>query len=306
MDDTTTSPIPQPAETAKTEPAGDPAPVDSGPAPAGPSAPTTSTPEAPQPKAGAAPFRLWPVLQNILLIACISASVLTLWTPANLFSNRALGQMDAPRPGSTPAAENLPSPTPPATPRIGIVAGHWGNDSGTVCDDGLTEQEVNLRIATLVKQKLMAQGIEVDLLQEYDPRLNQYQALALISIHNDSCIYINDEATGYKVAPAMSDKHPEKAIRLTACLTQRYQAATNLRFHYNTITTDMTSYHAFDEINPLTPAAIIETGFMNLDREILTKRTDVIAKGVTDGILCYVRNEDIPQPAVTPSSSPTP
>src|SRR5215216_892892 len=43
--------------------------------------------------------------------------------------------------------------------RIGIVAGHSGNDSGTVCYDGngnvtLTEADVNLEIAALVEQQL--------------------------------------------------------------------------------------------------------------------------------------------------------
>jgi len=66
-------------------------------------------------------------------------------------------------------------------------------------------------------------------------------------------------------------------------------------FHSGSVTNDMTSYHAFEEIDPQTPAAIIEIGFMNLDYGILTQRPDLIARGVTDGILCYVRNETIQQ-----------
>jgi N-acetylmuramoyl-L-alanine amidase len=57
----------------------------------------------------------------------------------------------------------------------------------------------------------------------------------------------------------------------------------------------MTSYHAFDEINADTTAVIIEVGFLNLDRQILTQHQDLVAKGISDGILCYVRNEDVPQ-----------
>jgi len=41
-------------------------------------------------------------------------------------------------------------------------------------------------------------------------------------------------------------------------------------------------------------AAIIETGFLNLDRDFLTQQPDLAAKGISDGILCYLRNEDIP------------
>jgi N-acetylmuramoyl-L-alanine amidase len=55
----------------------------------------------------------------------------------------------------------------------------------------------------------------------------------------------------------------------------------------------MTSYHAFNEINEETTAVIIEVGFLNLDRQILTEGQDRIAKGITDGILCYVRNENV-------------
>jgi N-acetylmuramoyl-L-alanine amidase len=63
----------------------------------------------------------------------------------------------------------------------------------------------------------------------------------------------------------------------------------------------MTDYHAFGEIHSDTTAAIIETGFLNLDREILTKRADMVARGVASGILCYLRNENVPDvPAVTP------
>jgi hypothetical protein len=146
----------------------------------------------------------------------------------------------------------------------------------------------------MVQEILVNEGYEVDLLKEFDPRLNDYRALALVSIHNDSCVYVNDQATGYKVAAAPSSRFPEKATRLTACLSQRYKAITGMSFHYNTVTRDMTEYHAFNEIHSDTTAAIIETGFMNLDREILVNRTDVVATGVASGILCYVRNEDIP------------
>src|SRR5215216_20306 len=53
--------------------------------------------------------------------------------------------------------------------RVGIVAGHSGNDSGAVCYDGngnvtLTEADVNLEIAALVEQQLKQKGFKVDLL----------------------------------------------------------------------------------------------------------------------------------------------
>lgn len=192
--------------------------------------------------------------------------------------------------------------------RIGIVAGHSGNDSGAVCVDGngevtLTEAEVNLEIAAIVQQQLTQAGYQVDLLREFDTRLNGYRALAIVSIHNDSCEYVNDEATGFKVAAALNTNDLNRANRLTACLVNRYQNITSLSFHAGSITSDMREYHAFREIDPSTVAAIIETGFLNLDREILTKETDRIAAGVVEGILCFANNENIestPIPNLTP------
>lgn len=198
--------------------------------------------------------------------------------------------------------------TPQPQIRIGIVAGHSGNDSGTVCRDGngevtLTEADVNLEIAALVQQQLTQKGYQVDLLREFDTRLNGYRALAIVSIHNDSCEYVNDEATGFKVAAALNTNDLNRANRLTACLVDRYQGITNMTFHAGSITGDMREYHAFREIDPSTVAAIIETGFLNLDREILTKQTDRVAAGVVEGILCFANNENInptPIPSLTP------
>jgi N-acetylmuramoyl-L-alanine amidase len=172
--------------------------------------------------------------------------------------------------------------------------GHWGddNDPGAVCSDGLTEFKINQDVATLVQQALTNEGFDVDLLREFDPLLDNYQALLLISIHADSCDYINPQATGFKVAASLNTPRPDKTARLTACLRNRYALTTQLTVH-NSITPDMSSYHAFDEINDDTPAVIIETGFMNLDRQLLTQRTDLVAEGITNGILCYIYNEDI-------------
>jgi N-acetylmuramoyl-L-alanine amidase len=83
----------------------------------------------------------------------------------------------------------------------------------------------------------------------------------------------------------------------------RYQRITQMNFHAGSITPDMREYHSFREIDPSTVAAIIETGFLNLDREILTKRTDLIAQGVVEGVLCFATNENI-EP--TPISNMTP
>jgi len=193
----------------------------------------------------------------------------------------------------TPQSETAVLPgTPRPLVKIGIVAGHWANDSGAVCENGTTEADVNFKIATLVQQKLTAQGFQPDLLQEFDPRLAGYSAAVLVSIHNDSCNYINDQATGFKVAAAMSSRDANLAGRLAGCLRERYQRTTGLPLH-NSVTNDMTLYHAFSEINPNTTAGIIETGFLKLDYDLLTSKTDLVATGVANGIICFINNENI-------------
>ncbi len=245
-------------------------------------------------------FSVWKALSSVISVALVVATLFTMWMPENLFSGSLLDRMFQAVQPQAPD-EIIPTFTPSPRPRIGLVAGHWGHDPGAVCSDGLTEESVNLKIATLVQALLVKEGYDVDLMKEFDPRLTEYQALALVSIHNDSCDFINEQATGFKVAAAASSVFPEKATRLTACMSQRYQAITGLHFHYNTVTDDMTDYHAFSEIHSDTTAAIIETGFLNLDRRILTEQTDLVAQGVTSGILCFVRNEDIPQlPTLAP------
>jgi N-acetylmuramoyl-L-alanine amidase len=232
-------------------------------------------------------------IQAVVIVAVVLATLFTAWTdpgllPGNIGKNYSINQI----PQSTLSSLGSITPTPRIKPLIGIVAGHSGHDSGAVCSDGLTEVSINQQIAAYVQNILIKNNIDVDVLQEFDERLNDYQALALISIHADSCDYINDQATGFKVAAALSNPHPERAARLIACMRSRYTKATGLLLH-NSITADMTSYHAFDEINTETTAMIIEVGFMNLDRQLLTQKTDVVAQGIVDGILCFVNNESV-------------
>jgi N-acetylmuramoyl-L-alanine amidase len=225
------------------------------------------------------------------------ATLFTMWTPGN-FSASALAAQLA-NALNVQRVESVNTPVPPTAtpvrqaPRVGIVSGHKGNDSGAVCADGLTEAAVNYDIAIRVQAGLESNGFQVDVLDEFDQRLEGYQALALVSIHNDSCEYVNELATGFKVARAIKSRAPEESDHLVACLTDRYARATGLGFHAASITPDMTYYHGFDELSESTPAAIIETGFLNLDRRILSEEPYRVAQGVIDGILCYIRGEPL-------------
>jgi N-acetylmuramoyl-L-alanine amidase len=238
-------------------------------------------------------------LQFVLIVALVIATLFTAWTPGESRQSISIETINLATPA--PVATSLPTSGPTSTPRlrplIGIVAGHWGHDSGTVCMDGLTEVSVNQTIATLVQKRLVDLGYDVDLLKEFDTHLTDYQADVLISIHADSCNYVNAQATGYKVAAAMANPQPEKATQLTSCLRARYGQITGLPLHSTSVTIDMTDYHAFSEIDKSTVAAIIETGFLNLDRQFLTDKPDLAAEGIVSGILCYMQNEKLNTPA---------
>jgi len=243
---------------------------------------------------------IWQAISTVILAGVIAATLFSLWMPGSFMPGN-LGQKvaDAVAVGEeitqTEVAEGI-FPVNFPTDKIGIVVGHRGHDSGAVCANGLTELEINSNVATYVQQKLIDAGYEVELLDEFDSRLKNFQAGLLLSIHSDSCDYINDSATGFKVAAAFSQKADKSSSRLVQCLSDRYANITGLRYHYQSVTTDMTEYHAFDEIDPYTTAGIIELGFMNLDQEILTTQPELLADGVVSGIKCYMNNEEVQQP----------
>jgi len=168
--------------------------------------------------------------------------------------------------------------------RIGIVAGHSGNDSGAVCEDGRTEAETVQRIAEKVARRLERSGASVDMLAEYDERLNGYVADALVSIHADSCI----DRSGFKVARASLSTKSELDDYLVGCLGARYAEVTGIPFDASTITDDMTGYHAFKRVAASTPAAIIETGFLGGDWQVIGKQPELAARGITDGVICFL------------------
>lgn len=244
----------------------------------------------------------------MVAVAVVVATLFTWWTPSNFLPSESVSQLAvalATQAGQQPTA--VAAPADPST-TIGVVSGHRGlypatglPDPGAVCPDGLTEQQVNENVAMKVVALLQAEGYRVDLLDEWDSRLQGYRALAMVSIHADSCEYINDQATGFKVASFAYSTAPEADARLVACLSDRYAAATGLPQHPS-VTFDMTEYHNFQEIASGTPGAIIEIGFLYLDRAVLTERADDVARGIADGVLCFVRNE---LPAGATNAPPT-
>ncbi len=234
-------------------------------------------------------------LATVIVAAMLTATVFTAARPVQLFSGDISTWLaEALIPPAPPQETAWVTPTPRPKPRIGIVVGHWGdnNDPGAVCPDGLTELSLNQEVAARVQQKLAETGFDVELLKEFDERLNGYRALLLLSIHADTCQFINNEATGFKLAASQASPNSNRTARLVACLRNRYARATGLSEHPG-VSDDMTYYHTFSETDPDTPTVIIETGHMNLDRQVLTQNQAEIADGIVAGILCYIYNEDV-------------
>ena len=247
----------------------------------------------------------WKSMLSIFSVAFVVATTLTAAKPENLFPSDLKSQLAEVVQGQESPVASWATATPAMTQqiKIGIVIGHWGdnNDPGAVCSNNeLTELRVNQDIASNLQKMLIVEGFTVDLLKEFDPKLEGYQSAAMISLHADSCSYVNDMATGFKIAGTSLSSRTERTARLASCIRNRYASATDLSEH-RSITSDMTEYHAFSEIDPDTPAIILETGFLNLDQEILTQHSDIIASGIVAGILCYVNNESI---TMVPTQTP--
>ena len=152
----------------------------------------------------------------------------------------------------------------------------------------MEEATINLDVAARVVAILQNEGYQADLMAEFAPELAGYSGDAFISIHTDSC---GTGLSGFKVARVSHSAIPETEDRLVACLIRQYGRETGLQLHADTITFDMTEYHAFGEIDPHTPAAIIELGFMDTDRKLLTDHSYDVAMGVAKGIVCFLTGD---------------
>jgi len=189
-----------------------------------------------------------------------------------------------------PTLTHNPSPTP-LSPKVGIVSGHWKYDGGAMCPDGVREVDIAHQIATKVVALLEEEGYTGALLAEFDPALQGYEADVLVALHIDSCI---PGASGFKVARAWNSFIPEVEDELVDCLYEEYERITGLKPHLESITLDMRGYHAFGEVAPETPAAILEMGFMADDAELLRHRQDIVAQGIVAGIECFLERSKTP------------
>lgn len=217
--------------------------------------------------------------RNASLGLVLLVLLLALWYGARYYQDLKSGRISPVLPARVPgaAAAALRGRS------VALLAGHAGFDTGALCPDGLSEVEVNRRIAEEAARLLRDAGSRVLLLEEYDPRLDRLRADALVAIHADSCI----PRRGFKVARWIESPAPRRDDVLVRCLVEAYQARTLLPQDPVTITEDMTAYHAFRKVAPTTAAAIIEVGYLGGDRELLTRNPRVCALGIAEGLACF-------------------
>ena len=243
-----------------------------------------------------------------LLAAVLVATIFSYWTPDESLPPEFKAQLQVVN--STPQADivlrTTPLPTEEDVIRVGIIAGHSGHpqdpsfevDPGAVCDDNfdgtaeLTELEINVEVAQLVANKLLARGYEVDILTEFDTRLEGYRADALLSVHTNDCGNYGFGGTGFNAAgPNARGSLFGADEAFVRCVITNYQRVTGLDRHYG-LTDDMTSYHTFREVSVDTPVAIIEIGFMFADRQFLTGNRETIAEGIAQGMMCFLEPDE--------------
>jgi N-acetylmuramoyl-L-alanine amidase len=246
----------------------------------------------------------------VIFAAGLASTIFTWFTRPDFIRQDVAGSLQSAAATQTPAsvaAAPTALPTPNWMRRIGIVAGHHGpeNDPGAICPDGLTEVEINFAVAQKVGQLLRQRGYRVDLLDEFDPRLDNYQAAALVSIHSNTCQDFGEYVSGFLVSKAAARPEGGVDTMLAECIADYYGEATSLERRL-TLTLDMTDYHTFREIHPLTPAAILELGFMKDDRDLLVNQQDRLAQGIVDGVECFLLLESSPGRPAAPGSDSAP
>ncbi len=242
------------------------------------------------------------MLRSLIIItvaAGLTAMILTWFTPQALIREDVRDDLSAAIATSDFATFAPTSqPTPNWLKQIGVVSGHRGpqDDPGAVCEDASgnlippTENEINFNVAERVVDSLRGLGYSVDLLDEFDPRLNQYKGAALVSIHSNTCAEWpgGEVVSGFLISgPAARTSMRGNDELLVGCIADHYGNMTGL-LRRPGVTLDMSDYHNFREIDVRTPAAIIELGFMRADHDLLADQPDLLAQAIVNGILCFV------------------
>jgi N-acetylmuramoyl-L-alanine amidase len=249
------------------------------------------------------------------LALAVSAAVLAAGSAAFSFADlsspeamRAANEVTVTR-SATPPAAPAPAPAvwrrPPGPPRVALQAGHWlameapdeqsGLRNNGTRGGGKAEWEVNLDIVRRAAALLQARGYEVEVLPTTIPP--GYLADLFVSVHADG--HSSSSISGFRAAAPRRDA-TGRAAEFVRVLERAYGDATGLN-HYPSITRRMTGYYAFNyrryrhALHPMTPAAILETGFLTSprDRRIIVDAPDRAAKGIADAVQLYLSTVDL-------------
>jgi N-acetylmuramoyl-L-alanine amidase len=234
------------------------------------------------------PYTVLSGFQSVLSIAIVMATLLTLWNPRKLLSTPNLSAMLR---AEAAQSQETGSPTEDTTNHIGLLAGHWQDNPGEVCSDGLIEADVNQALANRVSQILTDMGYKVDIFPEYDLSLLNYHSAAFVAIYGGSCTDNPLPPSGFKVASSLTAQNPESVNQLAVCLSEEYQKATKLPFTYEVLNPDHLSFHIFRDIHPETPAVMIEVGSLKTDRNIIVSQAEKVSNGIVAGILCFLDSQ---------------
>lgn len=186
--------------------------------------------------------------------------------------------------------------------KVGLQVGHWKNSEvpqelhrlrgNTGAEGGgKTEVEVNMAIAQKTAEILSANGIQVEIIPATIPP--KFWADVFVAIHADGDQYWRK--SGFKAAHPRRDLSG-KADQLQDAVEKEYQKATGLDKDPD-VTDNMRGYYAFGwwkyehAIHPMTPAIILETGFLTSysDRQTIVSQPEVCAQGLAKGILNYLQ-----------------
>lgn len=188
--------------------------------------------------------------------------------------------------------------------RVGLQVGHLNSNelpdelqrirgNTGASGNGVSETQVNLAIAEATAALLKKEGIEVDILPATIPP--EYWADAFVAIHADG--HEDRTKSGFKAASPRRD-FTGKADTLVNLLRSEYEAATGLLWDEETITRNMRGYYAFSwwryehAVHPMTPAAILETGFLTTPSEaqFLINNPEIPAEAIANSLIKFLKS----------------
>jgi N-acetylmuramoyl-L-alanine amidase len=181
--------------------------------------------------------------------------------------------------------------------RVGLQVGHLKNSelpdelenlrgNSGASNRGVAEWEVTMEIALITQKLLEEEGYVVDILPATVPVA--YVADAFVALHADGST--SSQTEGFKVAAPRRD-YTGKSSELATLLESQYKSQVGFPIDLN-ITRNMTGYYAFSwwrydhSIHPMTPAVILETGFLTNPTEarLLINNPELPALAIVDGV----------------------